>query len=76
MYWYGAPNEATGLNLATCIWQSREHAIRVSSLPQHAKAMGLAAKSFEVYSLERYLLRKEEGQPGVTVEPYIGGEVI
>ncbi|THH04389.1 hypothetical protein EW146_g10192, partial [Bondarzewia mesenterica] len=27
MYWYGIPDPETGLNLATCIWQSRAHAI-------------------------------------------------
>ncbi|TFY78482.1 hypothetical protein EWM64_g5532, partial [Hericium alpestre] len=27
MYWYGIPDAETGLNLATCIWQSRAHAI-------------------------------------------------
>ena len=71
MYWYGVPNEITGLNLATCIWQSQEHAIAVNSLPHHVRARKLAAESFEVYSLGRYLLRKEKGQSGVTIEPYV-----
>jgi hypothetical protein len=37
--------------------------------------MKLAAESYEIYSLERHVLRKEKGKSGVTIEPYIGGEV-
>jgi len=75
MYWYGIPNTQTGMNLATCIWQSRKHAITANSRPHHVRAMKLAAASFEVYTLERYTLRKTKGQKGVTVEPFVGGEV-
>lgn len=75
MYWYGIPNAQTGMNLATCIWQSRKHAIAASSRPNHVRAMKLAASSFEVYTLERYKLGKVKGQKGVTVGFFAGGDV-
>lgn len=37
--------------------------------------MKFAAESYEIYSLERHVLRKDKGQTSVTIEPYIGGEV-
>jgi len=75
MYWYGIPNPQTGMNLATCIWQSRKHAIAANSRPHHVRATKLAAASFEVYTLERHILRKEKGVKGVTIEPFTGGDV-
>lgn len=63
------------MNLATCIWQSRKHALAAVSLPHHAKAMGLADEVYEVYHLERYVLRKVQGEEGVTVETFTEGEV-
>ncbi|KAH6910428.1 hypothetical protein BKA70DRAFT_1221026 [Coprinopsis sp. MPI-PUGE-AT-0042] len=75
MYWYGLPNPRTGMNLATCIWQSRKHASAANSRPHHIKAMRLAALSYEVYALHRYKLVKVKGERGVTVEPYDGGDV-
>ncbi|TFK75462.1 hypothetical protein BDN72DRAFT_832341 [Pluteus cervinus] len=75
MYWYGIPNQQTGMNLATCIWQSRKHAIAANSRPHHIRAMRLAAEAYEVYNLERHVLRKAAGETGVTIEPFQGGEV-
>ncbi|KAH7101495.1 hypothetical protein BKA62DRAFT_618649 [Auriculariales sp. MPI-PUGE-AT-0066] len=75
LYWYGIPDPATGMNLATCIWQSRKHAIAANSRPSHIQAMRLAAGSYEVYTLERHVLRKVKGEKGVTVEPFVSGEV-
>ncbi|TFK25721.1 hypothetical protein FA15DRAFT_589948 [Coprinopsis marcescibilis] len=75
MYWYGIPNPQTGMNLATCIWQSRKHAAAANSRPHHINAMRLAAQSYEVYALSRYRLRKVKGETGVTVEEYTGGDV-
>ncbi|KAG6845390.1 hypothetical protein H0H87_009737 [Tephrocybe sp. NHM501043] len=75
LYWYGIPDPITGMNLATCIWQSRRHAVAANSRPHHIKAMRLAVESYEVYSLERHVLRKGKGSPAVTIEPYHGGEV-
>ncbi|KAF9000858.1 Carboxylesterase family-domain-containing protein [Cyathus striatus] len=60
MHWYGIPNPETGLNLATCIWQSKMHASAATSKPYHIKAMCLAVHSYEVYSLERHRLRKSK----------------
>ncbi|KAG1890209.1 hypothetical protein F4604DRAFT_1914763 [Suillus subluteus] len=48
MYWYGVPNPKTGMNLATCIWQSRKHAVAANSRPHHIRAMMLAAASYEI----------------------------
>ncbi|KAJ7262185.1 hypothetical protein B0H12DRAFT_1231234 [Mycena haematopus] len=75
LYWYGIPDQETGLNLATCIWQSRKHAIAANSRPHHIQAMKLATASYEIYDLERYVLRKVAGSSGVTIEPFTGGEV-
>ncbi|KAG8899485.1 hypothetical protein FRB99_006690 [Tulasnella sp. 403] len=75
MYWYGVPDPVTGLNLATCIWQSRAHAVAANSRPHHIRAMKLAASSYEVYTLERHVLRKEKGATGVTIEEFVGGDV-
>lgn len=76
MYWYGVPNPHTGMNLATCIWQSRKHAVAACSHPHHIRAMMLAAKSYEIYTLERHILRKSRGERGVTIEPFDGAEVV
>jgi len=75
LYWYGIPDPTTGMNLATCIWQSRRHASAANSRPHHIKAMKFATESYEIYSLERHVLRKDKGQSGVTIEPYVQGEV-
>ena len=75
LYWYGVPHQETGMNMSTCIWQSRELATESASHPCHAKAMRLAAEVYDVYSLERYVLRKKKGEEGVTLEAYMGGEV-
>ncbi|KAJ7725832.1 hypothetical protein DFH07DRAFT_758523 [Mycena maculata] len=75
LYWYGIPNQETGMNLATCIWQSRQHAIAANSCPNHIQAMRLAAQSYEVYDLERHVLRKVAGSTRVSIEPFTGGEV-
>lgn len=75
MYWYGVPHHETGLNLATCIWQSRAHAIAATSQPHHVRAMRLAAASYERYELRRYRLRKLRGERALRVEPYDRGDV-
>ena len=89
MYWYGVPDE-TGLNLATCIWQrqvvsrglygisannSRRHAIKAISGPKHLLAMRQAAGAYEVYDLERWILRKEAGFAELSLRKWDGGEV-
>jgi len=74
MYWYGVP-DADGYNLATCIWQSRRHAVAANSRPYHITAMRLAAASFETYILERHVLRKTAGVKELTVERYTAGDV-
>ena len=63
------------MNLATCIWQSRKHAMAANSRPHHIKAMRLAAEVYDVYDLERHVLRKIQGEEGVTIETFTGGEV-
>jgi hypothetical protein len=52
MYWYGTPHPTTGVNLATCIWESRAHARAANGRPHHVKAMRLAAAAYEMYALE------------------------
>jgi len=70
MYWYGTPHPETGLNLATCVWQSRAHAAAANSRPHHVRAMRLAAASYERYELERYRLCKVRGEHSLRVLPY------
>jgi hypothetical protein len=70
MYWYGIPDPETGLNLATCVWQSRAHAIAANSRPDHIRAMRLAASSYERYDLERWTLCKTAGSRRLEVLPY------
>ncbi|KAF9519213.1 hypothetical protein BS47DRAFT_1337441 [Hydnum rufescens UP504] len=75
MYWYGEPNPRTRNNLATCIWQSRAHAIAANAQPYHRCAAKLAEASYETYVLERWVLTKEKGSTGVSIEPYKEGPV-
>ncbi|KAL0574952.1 hypothetical protein V5O48_006997 [Marasmius crinis-equi] len=75
MYWYGVPNQETGMNLATCIWQSRKHANAATHRPHHAQAMKLARDSYEIYALERYVLSKAKGSSNVEILPFEDGEV-
>jgi len=70
LYWYGTPHPETRMNLATCIWQSRAHAIAANSRPHHIRAMRLAAASYEHYELKRYWLCKAKGEVGVTIKPF------
>ena len=74
MYWYGVPDQ-TGLNLATCVWQSRRHATKAIGGPKHLAAMKQAANAYEVYELERWVLRKDRGEPGLNLSRWQGGEV-
>jgi len=75
LYWYGIPHPVTELNLATCIWQSRQHAIAASSHPHHVRAMRLAAASYERYELSRYRLKKVKGETGLRLALYDRGDV-
>ncbi|EIW70808.1 hypothetical protein TREMEDRAFT_18027, partial [Tremella mesenterica DSM 1558] len=74
MYWYGAPS-STGENLATCIWQSRRHAVRAIAGPRHMEAMKHAKGAYERYELERWVLSKSEGEKGVRLGKWEGGDV-
>jgi hypothetical protein len=73
MYWYGIPDPETGVNLATCVWQSRAHAIAANSRPNHIRAMRLAASSYEKYDMQRWTLRKTIGSRLLDVLPYNQG---
>lgn len=75
MYWYGTPHPETGLNLATCVWESRAHAVAAHSRPHHLVAMRLAAASYERYELERYRLCKVAGESTLQVLPFGDGVV-
>jgi len=74
MYWYGVPDD-TGLNLATCIWQSRRHAVNAIGGPKHREAMKQAKDAYEVYELERWVLSTTRGQSGVALAQWAGGDV-
>lgn len=70
MYWYGRPSEKTGHNLATCIWTSRVEAIKASSLPLHARAAIHSRKAYESFELNRYALRKVQGETRLRLEEW------
>jgi len=74
MYWYGMPEQGTGRNLATCIWQTRAHAVAANTGPNHIRAIRLAALSYETFQLERYTLRKTAGSRRLEVVPFDGGK--
>ncbi|WRT66158.1 uncharacterized protein IL334_003111 [Kwoniella shivajii] len=74
MYWYGVPDH-TGLNLATCIWQSRRHAIKAISGPKHMKAMKETEGAYETYQLERWVLSKKAGKRHLELKKWVGGDV-
>ena len=73
MYWYGTPNPETGLNLATCVWESRASAVAATSRPHHIRAMRQAASAYEMYELERWTLRKQAGSRYLEVVSYVEG---
>lgn len=70
MYWYGKPSEKTGHNLATCIWTSRAEAIKASSLPLHARAAVHSRKAYESFELNRYAIRKVQGETRLRLEEW------
>lgn len=74
MYWYGVP-DASGRNLATCIWQSRRHAVNAVAGPKHVLAMRQAAGAYETYDLERWVIRKSRGRKHLELEKWTGGDV-
>ncbi|WWC93954.1 hypothetical protein V866_000792 [Kwoniella sp. B9012] len=74
MYWYGVPDH-TGLNLATCIWQSRRHAIKAISGPKHMKAMKETEGAYETYQLERWILSKKAGKRHLQLKKWVSGDV-
>lgn len=75
MYWYGEPSPKTGHNLATCIWQSRQHALLANTGPKHINAAKLAHASYETYELERWVVQKFQGETGIHLVPYKEGPV-
>lgn len=70
LYWYGSPSVSTGENLATCIWTSREDAVRASRLPLHKAAALHAAPAYEKYQLSRYKVVKRSGETALRVESW------
>lgn len=70
LYWYGLPSATTRENLATCIWTSREDAVKASSLPEHSKAATHSAPAYEKYELSRYKVVKRRGETGLRIEPW------
>lgn len=70
LYWYGSPSVSTGENLATCIWTSREDAVRASRLPLHKAAALHAAPAYEKYQLSRYQVVKRNGETALRVESW------
>ncbi|CAO1627356.1 unnamed protein product [Parajaminaea phylloscopi] len=70
LYWYGTPSATTGENLATCIWTTREAAVKASALPDHAKAVLHSIPAYAKFDLSRYRLVKVRGETGLRVEAW------
>ncbi|GAA5994861.1 hypothetical protein JCM5350_001728 [Sporobolomyces pararoseus] len=68
--------DLVGRNLATCIWESRASALLAMRGEKHKIAAQLASRSYESYTLERYLLRKESGSTRVEVREWEGTDVV
>ncbi|CAD6899753.1 unnamed protein product [Tilletia controversa] len=74
MYWYGAPHQVTGENLATCVWTSRQDAIQASNLPYHAEAAAHSLPAFRVFDLTRYAVRKVRGETKLRIDTWTEDE--
>ena len=70
MYWYGAPDPATGENLATCIWTDRASAVKASKLPKHGVAARHSRSAYSTYDLTRYRVRKVAGELTLRIEQW------
>ena len=73
MYFYGSPDPDTGVNLATCVWSSRDDARIASRLPMHRLAVEHARKAYAWFELERYAVVKRQGEEGVVIEAWDEG---
>lgn len=54
---------------------SRRHAIKAISGPKHLLAMKHAKNAYEVYDLERWVLKKDRDTRDLRLEKWEGGEV-
>ena len=61
--------------MVTELIDSRRHAVKAISGPKHLLAMKHAENAYEVYDLERWILRKEKGVKGLTLQKWQSGDV-
>ncbi|KAI8802444.1 hypothetical protein BJ742DRAFT_833094 [Cladochytrium replicatum] len=66
-YWYG-DLDADRRCLAMCVWAGRGFARRATRKPKHLVAVGLAARMYDEYRLERYWLIKVAGSTEFRIE--------
>ncbi|KAB5532534.1 hypothetical protein GE09DRAFT_973367 [Coniochaeta sp. 2T2.1] len=59
-YWFGEP-DVEGRNLATCLWRSREDAIKGGIGPAHRKAAGSARHLYSSWKIDRHRLVIRDG---------------
>ncbi|OIW31857.1 hypothetical protein CONLIGDRAFT_678308 [Coniochaeta ligniaria NRRL 30616] len=59
-YWFGDP-DVEGRNLATCIWRSREDAIKGGVGPAHRKAAGCTRQLYSNWKIDRHRLVIRDG---------------
>jgi hypothetical protein len=69
-YWFGAP-DAEGRNLATCIWHSRDHAVRGSKGQWHKRAARATASLYSYWKIERLRLTVREGAAGIDFAEWV-----
>jgi len=58
-YWYGSP-DSSRFNLATCLWRSREDAVKGGRGPWHQRARAVIPKMYEMIQVKGIVLTIED----------------
>jgi hypothetical protein len=69
LFYFGGTPDAESNCLSFCLWQNRETAQAATRTGAHRSAQHIAARAYEHYKLERYVVRKQPGSPTVFFEP-------
>ena len=68
-YWFGEP-DAEGRNLATCVWQTREHAVKGGQGPAHRKASRATHSMYTAWKIDRHRLSIADGAETWTIQEW------
>uniref|UniRef100_A0A060T244 ARAD1C22198p n=1 Tax=Blastobotrys adeninivorans TaxID=409370 RepID=A0A060T244_BLAAD len=70
-YWFGIPDDATGQNLATCLWVSKDHARKGGGGPAHRQGMRRVSKWFEHWHIEQHILTISNNAKEFRISKYL-----